>query len=130
METGRPTVTDSACGFYLEALERFEQAGIPFLVGGALRVTRATRKSSGTPRTSTSSCGPPMRPRPRAVRARRLSNRADVPALVGQGLAGAHFIDVIFSSGNGVARVDDLWFEHAVAADVLGRRCGSARRKR
>ena len=30
------------------------------------------------------------------------------------------FIDLIFSSGNGVARVDDLWFEHAVPAKVLG----------
>jgi hypothetical protein len=31
-----------------------------------------------------------------------------------------HFIDLIFSSGNGVARVDDLWFTHAVEATVLG----------
>jgi hypothetical protein len=30
------------------------------------------------------------------------------------------FMDVIFNSGNGVARVDDLWFEHAPKADVLG----------
>jgi hypothetical protein len=27
---------------------------------------------------------------------------------------------VIFSSGNGVAAVDDAWFEHAVAGEVLG----------
>jgi len=30
-------------------------------------------------------------------------------------------MDLIFSSGNGVARVDESWFEHAVDADVLGR---------
>src|SRR5262249_13159352 len=30
------------------------------------------------------------------------------------------FIDVIFSSGNGIARVDDGWFEHAIEAEVLG----------
>jgi hypothetical protein len=30
-------------------------------------------------------------------------------------------VDVIFSSGNGVARVDDLWFQHAVEDTVLGR---------
>ena len=29
-------------------------------------------------------------------------------------------MDVIFSSGNGMARVDDLWFDHAPKADVLG----------
>jgi hypothetical protein len=29
-------------------------------------------------------------------------------------------MDVIFSSGNGVARVDDLWFDHAPRVNVLG----------
>ena len=39
-------------------------------------------------------------------------------------LAKAHhgdkFIDVIYSSGNGVAEVDDEWFAHAVDEEVLG----------
>ena len=30
------------------------------------------------------------------------------------------FVDVIFSSGNGVAVVDDQWFEHASEREVLG----------
>ncbi len=30
------------------------------------------------------------------------------------------FIDVIFSSGNGLAKVDDGWFEHAKSREVLG----------
>ena len=29
-------------------------------------------------------------------------------------------MDVIFNSGNGVARVDDLWFDHAPQTNVLG----------
>jgi hypothetical protein len=29
-------------------------------------------------------------------------------------------VDLVFNSGNGVARVDDEWFAHAVEADVLG----------
>jgi hypothetical protein len=33
---------------------------------------------------------------------------------------GEHFMDVIFSSGNGLARVDDLWFDHAPKVNVLG----------
>jgi hypothetical protein len=32
------------------------------------------------------------------------------------------FMDFIFSSGNGVARVDDRWFAHAVEQEVLGLR--------
>jgi hypothetical protein len=34
--------------------------------------------------------------------------------------AGDLFIDVIFSSGNGVSPVDDDWFAHAQGAEVLG----------
>src|SRR5205823_228455 len=30
------------------------------------------------------------------------------------------YVDLIFSSGNGVATVDESWFEHAVDTDVLG----------
>jgi hypothetical protein len=30
------------------------------------------------------------------------------------------FVDIIFSSGNGIARVDDRWFAHAPAATFLG----------
>jgi hypothetical protein len=39
-------------------------------------------------------------------------------------LAKAHgedgFIDVIYSSGNGVTEVDEEWFEHASDGDILG----------
>jgi hypothetical protein len=33
--------------------------------------------------------------------------------------AGDH-VDLVFSSGNGICKVDDEWFAHAVEADVLG----------
>src|SRR4051794_19310730 len=39
---------------------------------------------------------------------------------LGKAFHGEDYCDVIFSSGNGVARVDDLWFEHAVEGEVLG----------
>ena len=32
------------------------------------------------------------------------------------------FMDVIYSSGNGIATVDDAWFDHAPCADVMGLR--------
>lgn len=32
-------------------------------------------------------------------------------------------IDLIFSAGNGIARVDDAWVEHGVEGSVLGQRC-------
>lgn len=30
------------------------------------------------------------------------------------------FIDIIFSSGNGLCEVDDFWFEHAIPGEVFG----------
>jgi Nucleotidyl transferase of unknown function (DUF2204) len=33
---------------------------------------------------------------------------------------GDDFVDLVYSSGNGVARIDDGWFDHSVEAQVLG----------
>ncbi len=42
------------------------------------------------------------------------------PTWIGKGYRGEWFVDLIFSSGNGVAVVDDLWFEHARTGRVMG----------
>jgi hypothetical protein len=39
---------------------------------------------------------------------------------IGKGYRGEWFVDLIFGSGNGVAVVDDLWFEHAHPGRVMG----------
>ena len=43
------------------------------------------------------------------------------PHWLGKAWCGDDFVDLIFSSGNGIARVDDGWFEHAVDEEVLGK---------
>jgi hypothetical protein len=42
------------------------------------------------------------------------------PVWLGKGFRGEFFVDVIFSSGNGLAVVDDLWFAHARRGEVMG----------
>jgi len=42
------------------------------------------------------------------------------PGWIGKAYRGGWFVDLIFSSGNGVAVVDDLWFEHARPRWVMG----------
>ena len=42
------------------------------------------------------------------------------PGWIGKAYRGEWFVDLIFSSGNGVAVVDDLWFEHAREGRVMG----------
>jgi Uncharacterised nucleotidyltransferase len=121
METGSPVATDSASRFYLEALEHFDRAGIPFLVGGAYAYSRYAQIERDTKDFD-------IFVRPADVtRALALfeplgyQTELTFPHWLGKIRCGPHFIDVIFASGNGVARVDDLWFEHAVPAEVLGR---------
>ncbi len=60
---------------------------------------------------------------PRVLEAfERLGYQTEIPFphWLGKIHAGEHFMDVIFNSGNGVARVDDLWFDHAPRTNVLG----------
>jgi Uncharacterised nucleotidyltransferase len=42
------------------------------------------------------------------------------PTWIAKGFRGEWYVDLIFSSGNGVAVVDDLWFEHARSGRVMG----------
>jgi hypothetical protein len=42
------------------------------------------------------------------------------PRWLAKAFSGEDFIDVIFSSGNAIAEVDDAWFEYAIEAKVLG----------
>jgi len=42
------------------------------------------------------------------------------PHWIGKAYCGEDFLDVIFSSGNGICRVDAEWFEHAIDGNVLG----------
>jgi hypothetical protein len=42
------------------------------------------------------------------------------PHWLGKAFRGDTFIDVIFSAGNGIAKVDDLWFKHASRCTAFG----------
>jgi Nucleotidyl transferase of unknown function (DUF2204) len=44
------------------------------------------------------------------------------PTWIAKAKMGEHIVDLIFSSGNGVCVVDDLWFKHARWGQVLGQR--------
>jgi hypothetical protein len=109
-----------AKGFFTRSLEVLAESGIPFLVGGG----HALKRHIGLER--------PARDldifvRPSDVE-RVLQLFADkgyqteltFPHWLGKIYRGRIYVDVIFSSGNAVATVDDAWFEHAVEDVVLG----------
>jgi hypothetical protein len=113
-------IHDPAAGFYMEALKKLNDSGIPFLVGGAF----AFSHYSNVPR-ETKDIDVFVRPAdcPRVLDAfaqAGYQTELPFPHWLGKIHKDGHFMDVIFNSGNGVAKVDDLWFDHAPRADVLG----------
>jgi hypothetical protein len=109
-----------ACAFYRGVLERMREEGVPFLVGGAY----ALRHYTGVVR-DTKDLDIFVHP---ADIDRTLALHADAgfetevtsPVWLGKARCGEDFVDIIFSSGNAIAEVDDAWFEHAEDGEILG----------
>jgi hypothetical protein len=121
MDTCAPHVSGAAASFYADALSLLDGDGIPYLVGGAYAFASYSRISRET-KDFDIFLLPDDLPRALAVFERSgCRTELPFPHWLGKVHSGDHFMDLIFSSGNGVARVDESWFEHAVDADVLGR---------
>jgi hypothetical protein len=112
--------TPDTAQLYRDALDMLNRTGVPYLVGG----TYAFQYYAGICRTTKDF---DIFVRPRDVRRvlavlQRCGFRTEIT--FHHWLAKAHhgekFVDVIFSSGNGLAEVDDEWFAHAVDEIVLG----------
>jgi hypothetical protein len=114
-------VDESAEAFYADAMKRLDAAAIPFLIGGAFAFIKLTNIERDTKDLDVF-----VRPED----CRRVLDLFDAggyqtelpfPHWLGKVHDGPHFIDVIFSSGNGIARVDDLWFTSAEPAQLFDR---------
>jgi putative nucleotidyltransferase-like protein len=106
--------------FYCAALKALQQSQVPFLVGGAYALARHT----GIVR-HTKDFDIFIRPTDceRALGVLSTAGyRTEItdPRWLAKAFSGEDFIDVIFSSGNAIAEVDDLWFEYAIEAKMLG----------
>lgn len=106
--------------FYRQAVQILNEEDIPFLVGGAYALAHYTRIVRHTKDFDV------FLRRADCDRALDAFSRAGYHTemtfshWLGKAFHGEDFIDFIFSSGNGVARVDERWFEHAVPAAFLG----------
>jgi hypothetical protein len=106
--------------FYLTVLEALQKAGAPFLVGGA----HALRHYSGVER-NTKDFDIFVRREDydnvmAVLNASGCATELTFPHWLGKATSEHALVDVIFSSGNGVALVDDEWFEHATPGAVFG----------
>jgi hypothetical protein len=106
--------------FYRDVVRVLNRAGAEFLVGGAYALALYTGIARHTKDFDIF-----VRPQDAAAILEVLAGagyRTEMtfPYWLGKAYHGDAFCDVIFSSGNGVARVDDGWFANAVPAELLG----------
>jgi hypothetical protein len=106
--------------FYVDAMTVLDRAKVPFLVGGAFAFARYV----GIER-PTKDLDLFVRPEDvgralAAVEHHGYVVEVPYPHWLAKARSDALFIDLIFSSGNGVARVDNCWFQHAIEDEVLG----------
>jgi hypothetical protein len=106
--------------FYRDTLLALGAAQIPFLVGGAyalahyVGITRQTKDLDifVYPDDAAHALA--------VLAAAGYDTELTFPHWLGKACCGAECIDVIFSSGNGIATVDAEWFGHASPGNILG----------
>jgi Uncharacterised nucleotidyltransferase len=106
--------------FYAQALQTLKDSSIPFLLGGAF----ALRVYTGIKR-DTKDLDVFVHPRDfdrvqDLFASAGFETEVRFPHWLGKAHSGEHFVDIIFSSGNGLCAVDDLWFTYAGTATIFG----------
>jgi hypothetical protein len=106
--------------FYKDVLTVLTDAQVPFLVCGAFALQLHTGVDRRTKDLDVS-----IRPGDCERALRALSGAGYTTTLVfshwlAKAFSGEDFVDIIFSSGNGLCAVDDSWFAHAVEGTILG----------
>jgi hypothetical protein len=105
--------------FYRRAMRALDDAGLEFLVGGAYAFDRYTGIARHTKDFDIF-----IHPRDldavlKALGGTGCETDVPFPHWLAKARCGDDFVDVIFSSGNGVAAVDDDWFRHSLSDEVL-----------
>ena len=106
--------------FYRRTLHVLSDARVPFLVGGShallnyTGIVRETKDFDLFVRQSD------IDPALDALRQAGYHTEVTFPHWLAKAKQGDDTVDLVFSSGNGVCRVDDEWFAYAIEADVLG----------
>jgi hypothetical protein len=106
--------------FHREALATLSRLRMPFLVGGAHGFQHYTGIERNTKDLDLFARRRDVGDLLACLAAIGCRTEIPFPHWLAKARRGEDFVDVIFSSGNGVARIDDEWFEHSTPARVLG----------
>jgi len=99
--------------FYCHTLSVFGKAKLPVLIGGAYAFARYTGIERHTKDFDVFVRERDFERTLRALAAAGYDTEVCFPHWLGKAHHGEYYVDLIFSSGNGIARVDDEWFTHA-----------------
>lgn len=111
---------ESTIRFYRHALSILKNAEVPHLVGGAYAFARYTGIERHTKDFDVFIRKDDYQRASFAFQKAGYETELTFPHWLGKAFKGEDFVDLIFSAGNGVAVVDDRWFEHAVKEEVFG----------
>jgi hypothetical protein len=106
--------------FYRSVMSRLSDAGVPFLVGGAYALAYYAGIQRNTKDFDIFVRREDMERALKALESGDCRTEFTYPHWLGKAICGDDFVDIIFSSGNAVATVDEEWFAHAPRTQVLG----------
>lgn len=118
-----PCITPAERLAHSRALLTLKDAGIPALVGGAYAMFHYTGVSRYTKDLDIFLKREDEAEARRALLAAGYRTELNDPIWLSKAFWGDILIDIIFSSGNGLANVDDDWFANAPKGNVLGVPC-------
>jgi hypothetical protein len=120
MRTLEPVENDVLGSAYAEALRVLSASSIPFMIGGSHGLVRYLEVERETKDLDVFICPGDVERTLGLFRELGYRTELTFPHWLGKIFCGPGFIDVIFSSGNSIARVDAEWFNHARNDVVFG----------
>src|SRR5256885_14892558 len=105
--------------FYSHGLSLLDKNKLPYLVGGAYAFARYTGIERHTKDFDIFIRRGDWERAAKILRNAGYEIDLSFPHWLGKAFSGEDFIDLIFSAGNGVATVDEVWFDHAVPGRVV-----------
>jgi hypothetical protein len=109
--------------YYRHAMRVMNEAGVEFLVGGAYAFARYTGIVRHTKDFDVFLREGDLDKALAALSRAGFRTERTFPHWLAKAWRADDFVDLIYSSGNGIAVVDELWFQHATAGEVLGVPC-------
>lgn len=105
--------------FYRDVLKTLNDNDLPYLIGGAYALNFYTGIARNTKDFDIFIAREDYEDISEALADAGYITELAFPHWLAKVRTNGDLIDLVFSSGNGVAQVDDAWFEHSVEADIL-----------